>query len=80
MFIFVIRDSTGKQINSFGITDIAKYREITGKTVITESYIYKIKEPGIYEISGVAEFTVIKDGKSENFIIETGSKKLEVVE
>ncbi|HEY4390832.1 MAG TPA: hypothetical protein VGN02_05730 [Paenibacillus sp.] len=78
MFVYVIKDSEGKQINSYTITDKGKNREVSGKAVISENYKYKIKQPGIYEISAVAEFTVIKDGKSQNFKIETDPKKVEI--
>ncbi|CAH1211397.1 hypothetical protein [Paenibacillus sp. JJ-223] len=78
MFVYVIKDRNGKQINSYAITDKGKNREVSGKVVISENYKYKIKQPGIYEISAIAEFTVIKDGKSQNFKIETDSKQVEI--
>lgn len=78
MFVYVIKDRNGNQINSYAITDKGKNREVSGKVVISENYKYKIKQPGIYEISAIAEFTVIKDGKSQNFKIETDSKQVEI--
>jgi len=78
MFVYVIKDRNGKQINSYTITDKGKNREVSGKVVISENYKYKIKQPGIYEISAIAEFTLIKDEKSQNFKIETDSKKVEI--
>lgn len=78
MFVYVIKDRNGKQINSYAITDKGKNREVSGKVVISENYKYKIKQPGIYEISAIAEFTVIKDEKNKNFKIETDSIKVEI--
>ncbi|WP_339277585.1 hypothetical protein MKY59_11265 [Paenibacillus sp. FSL W8-0426] len=78
MFVYVIKDRNGRQINSYAITDKGKNREVSGKVVISENYKYKIKQPGIYEISAIAEFTVVKDGKSQNFKIETDSKQVEI--
>lgn len=76
MFVYVIKDRNGKQINSYAITDKGKNREVSGKVVISENYKYKIKQPGIYEISAIAEFTVIKDGKSQNFKIEASRNRI----
>lgn len=78
MFVYVIKDSSGKQINSYVISDGGKNRDVSGKVTISENYKYKIKQPGIYEITAVAEFTIIKDGKSEDFKIETDPKKVEI--
>ncbi|MEN1984819.1 hypothetical protein [Paenibacillus hubeiensis] len=78
MFVYVIKDRNGNQINSYAITDKGKNREVSGKVVISENYKYKIKQPGIYEISAIAEFTVIKDEKSQYFKIETDSKQVEI--
>lgn len=79
MFVYVIKDSSGKQINSnYTISDVGKNRIISGKAVISEVYKYKIKEPGIYEVSAIAEFTVMNDGKSEEIVIETDPKTIEI--
>jgi hypothetical protein len=78
MFTFLIKDRSGKQINSYAIKDSGLARVISGKAVIPESYEYKIKKPGIYEVSAIAEFSVIENGKSKDFIIETEPKKIEI--
>ncbi|MFP3435271.1 hypothetical protein SB781_36530, partial [Paraburkholderia sp. SIMBA_061] len=58
VFTFLVKDSSGRQNNSSLVTDAGKIREISGKTTIPEKFTYKIKEPGKYEISAVAEFTI----------------------
>lgn len=79
MFVYVIKDSSGKQINSnYTISDVGKNRIISGKAVISEVYKYKIKEPGIYEVSAIAKFTVMNDGKGEEIFIETDPKTIEI--
>lgn len=80
LFVYLIKDSSGKQINSYAVTDGGVTRDLSGETVISENYKYKIKKPGIYEISAVAEFTVNKDGSSKSYTIETDHKKIEVTE
>lgn len=80
MFVFVIKDRNGKQINSTMISDVGINRELKGKTTISEVYSYKIKIPGTYEVSAIAEFTVKRDGKTQNYRIETDPQKVEVTE
>jgi hypothetical protein len=80
VFVYVIKDSNGKQINSYAVTDGGKNRVLTGKVVISENYKFKIKEPGIYEVSAISEFTVNKEGSSKVYKIETNHKKVEVAE
>ncbi len=80
MFICLIKDSSGKQINSYAIKDLGLIRQFSGKETISEAYNYKIKEPGIYEVSAVAEFMVNTDGstKAQNYKIETAPQTNEV--
>ncbi|NUU76147.1 hypothetical protein [Paenibacillus xylanilyticus] len=80
LFTFLVKDSSGQQINSFFVTDVGKIREILGKTSIPEKYNYKIKEPGIYEISAVAEFTINKGDKAQKYTIKTNTQRIEVIE
>ncbi|GGF89580.1 hypothetical protein GCM10010912_38400 [Paenibacillus albidus] len=80
LFIYSIKDSSGKLINSYAVNDAGVSRSLSAGEVIIEGYKYKIKEPGVYEISATAEFTLDKDGESKNYKIVTESKKVEVTE
>ncbi|QOS77750.1 hypothetical protein JNUCC31_23785 [Paenibacillus sp. JNUCC31] len=80
LFTFLVKDSSGRQINSSFVTDAGKIREVSGKTTISENFNYKIKEPGSYEISAVAEFTITKSGKASNYTIKTNTQRIEVIE
>lgn len=80
LFVYTIKDGTGKEINSYAVTDGGKNRNLTGKAFVSENYTYKIQHPGMYEVSALAEFTVHVDGKSKMYSIHTASKKVEVTE
>ncbi|MNP44261.1 hypothetical protein D3C76_1381140 [compost metagenome] len=80
MFVFLIKDRNGKQINSYGVKDGGQVRMFSGKETISEAYHYKFKEPGIYEISAVAEFKVDKNGIIKDYKIEIAPQKVEVTE
>ncbi|QQZ62979.1 hypothetical protein JI735_10990 [Paenibacillus sonchi] len=78
MFVYLIKDSNGKQINTYAISDVGKNRTFSGEATISETYSYKFKEPGIYEISAIAEFTVNIDKGSKEYKIETDPQIIEV--
>ncbi|CAH8772433.1 hypothetical protein [Paenibacillus dendritiformis] len=80
LFVYTIKDGTGKEINSYAVTDGGKIRNLTGKAYISENYTFKIQHPGMYEVSALAEFTVNIDGKSKTFAIHTAPKNVEVTE
>ncbi|OPG98724.1 hypothetical protein B2I21_10360 [Chryseobacterium mucoviscidosis] len=80
VFTFFVKDRSGRQINSSFVSDAGIIREISRKTTIPEEFNYKIKEPGSYEISAVAEFTITKSGKSSNYTIKTNTQRIEVIE
>ncbi|GIO33398.1 MULTISPECIES: hypothetical protein [Paenibacillus] len=80
IFVFLIKDRNGKQINSFGVHDVGKVRTLSGKETISEAYHYKIKEPGVYMISAVAEFKIDKDGSIKGYKIEADPQTVEVTE
>jgi hypothetical protein len=80
MFVFLIKDRDGKRINSYGIKDVGRAWTFSGKETILEEYKYKIKEPGIYVISAVTEFTVNKNGSIKDYKIETDPQTVEVTE
>lgn len=80
VFVFLIKDRNGKQINSFGVHDVGKVRTLSGKETISEVYHYKIKEPGVYMISAVAEFKINKDGSIKDYKIEADPQTVEVTE
>ncbi|MBT2291055.1 hypothetical protein J7E73_18305 [Paenibacillus albidus] len=80
LFIYLIKDSSGKLTNSYAVKDVGLSRSLSAGEIITEEYKHKIKEPGVYEISATAEFTLDKDGESKNYKIVTESKKVEVTE
>lgn len=78
MFTYIIQDVNGKKINSYAKVDIGINQTISGRTIISEEYKYKIREPGIYYVSAVAEFSVHGDHNNEIYNIETDRKKIEV--
>lgn len=80
LFVYTIKDGTGKELNAYAVTDGGKLRNLTGKAYISENYTYKIQHPGMYEVSALAEFTVNIDGKSKTYAIHTPPKKVEVTE
>lgn len=80
IFTYIIQDVNGKKMNSYAKVDIGINQTISGGTIISEEYKYKIVEPGIYYVSAVAEFMVYEDNKNELYMIETDQKKIEVVD
>lgn len=80
VFVFLIKDRNGKQINSFGVHDVGKVRTLSGKKTISEVYHYKIKEPGVYTISAVAEFKVNQGGSIKDYKMEADPQTVEVTE
>ncbi|WP_339323549.1 hypothetical protein [Paenibacillus sp. FSL W8-0194] len=80
VFVFLIKDRNGKQINSFGVHDKGKVRTLSGKKTISEVYHYKIKEPGVYTISAVAEFKVNQGGSIKDYKMEADPQTVEVTE
>lgn len=81
MFYYIIRDSTGKAINTVTRTDVGIVRTIDRKEVIVEKHSYRFKNPGIYEISAVIECTLHNgDGSSKVYELETERKKIQVLE
>ncbi|MEK5477673.1 hypothetical protein NYE70_12075 [Paenibacillus sp. FSL R5-0407] len=80
LFFYVIRDSDG---NSDPIlrTDIGVVRPLGPNKAILEKYPYRFKNPGVYEITAVAEFTLQgEDDNNQVYKIETDPKKIEVIE
>jgi hypothetical protein len=77
LFTYVIKDESGKQINSMSLRDGGYNHILNGKNKITENYTFKIKEIGTYYVSAVAEFSIMDNGENKEMkVIET--KKLEV--
>ncbi|MNJ46721.1 hypothetical protein D3C77_418590 [compost metagenome] len=79
IFYYLIKDSTGKGINSIVLPDMGVARIFPGSETITEKYTYKITEPGVYSVSAVAEFTVGEGENRNGYKIETEPGKLEVI-
>ncbi|ETT78907.1 hypothetical protein C173_02284 [Paenibacillus sp. FSL R7-277] len=77
-FYYVVRDSNGKVINSIARKDIGLTTSMPKGAVISEKSQYRIKKPGTYEISAIAEFSVKGGGKNEVFKIETARKSIQV--
>lgn len=81
VFYYIIRDSTGKAMNSITRTDVGIVRTINKEEVILEKHPYRFKNPGIYEISVVAEFTLQDgEGSSKAYKMETVRKKIKAIE
>ncbi|WP_339305316.1 alpha-2-macroglobulin family protein [Paenibacillus sp. FSL R5-0519] len=79
LFTYVIKDSSGNQINSYSVKDGGSAFILNGKNNISEGYTYKIKKSGTYYVSAVAEFSIMDNGNSKDVKI-TETKKLEVKE
>lgn len=80
LFYYIIRDSTGKAINTITRTDIGIVRTMDKKEIISEEHSYRFKNPGVYEITAVAEFT-LQDGDSGSKVykMEAEREKIEVM-
>ncbi|MBO2942644.1 hypothetical protein JJQ72_01425 [Paenibacillus sp. F411] len=78
-YYYVVWDSDGKVINSsIAREDIGVVRPMSEGDIISEKSQYRIKKPGTYEISGIAEFSIQNGGKSEVYKIETARKSIQV--
>ncbi|WP_440113634.1 hypothetical protein [Paenibacillus sp. QZ-Y1] len=79
LFTYVIKDESGNQINSYSVKDGGSAFILSGKSNISEDYTYKINKSGTYDVSAVAEFSIMDNGNSKDVKI-TETKKLEVKE
>ncbi|WP_169081371.1 hypothetical protein [Paenibacillus sp. PL91] len=80
VFYFVIRDSTGKAINTIARTDVGVMRPMLENEVISEKHPYQFKKTGLYDVSAVAEFTLQDGDDSKVYKLETVRKQIEIVE
>ena len=80
VFYYVIRDNTGKSINMIARTDIGVMHSMMGSEVISEKHPYQFKNPGIYEVSAIAEFSVQGGEDTEVYKMETDRKQIKVIE
>lgn len=80
VFYYIIRDNTGKAINTVARTDVGIVRTIDMNEVIVEKHSYRFKNPGIYEISAVIEFTLHNGDSSKVYKLETERKKIQALE
>lgn len=81
VFYYLVRDSSGKAMNTITRQDVGIVQLLEKKDVLTEKYPYRFKKPGVYEISAVAEFSLhVGDGKSRVYKMETDWKKIKVIE
>lgn len=80
VFYYVIRDSNG---NSDPIirTDIGVVRPLGQNETILEKHSHRFKNPGVYEVTAVAEFSLFgEDENNQIYKLETDPKKIEVIE
>ncbi len=75
VFFFTIKDSNGKRVNTFAMDDVGIIRTLQAKGEITEEYIYKLEEPGYYELSATARLNIGED----HFEVETNKLNIEVI-
>lgn len=80
IFYYHINDKSGKQRNTFVMTDVGIFRTMSGQSTTIEEYSYKIKEPGVYEIVAIAEFTVYEGKTGKNYKLVSDPVWIEVVE
>ncbi|MDQ0088070.1 hypothetical protein J2T12_001476 [Paenibacillus anaericanus] len=78
VFYFSIKDTNGKLVNTFVMAEVGKNRPFQGKGMISEQYIYKLENPGVYEVSATAKFTVGEGDNTKDFEIETNKVSFEV--
>lgn len=79
IFYFVIRDSKGKQINTFAMEDVGEFGTLQANETVTESYEYKLDIPGFYKVSAIAKFTIGEGENQKDYEIETNETNIEVV-
>ncbi|WP_019635206.1 hypothetical protein [Paenibacillus fonticola] len=79
IFYFTVKDSTGKNINTIVLPDMGIRQTFPESAKITEQFTYRIKTPGVYSITAVAEFTVNEGDSSTVYKMETEASKLEVI-
>lgn len=79
IFQFSIRDSIGKQINTFGMKDLGKISTLNTQEPATEEYIYKLDTPGYYEVSAFAKFTIGDGENQKEYKLATNKLIIEVV-
>jgi hypothetical protein len=79
VFYFYIKHSNGKGVNTFVMEDVGIVRTFQGKGTITEKYTYRLKKPGLYEVSATAKFTVGEGDNEKDFEIETNKASFEVI-
>ncbi|MNW63118.1 hypothetical protein D3C74_412930 [compost metagenome] len=81
VFYYMVRDSSGKTINTITRTDVGIVHLMGKKEALIENHTYSIKKPGVYEVSAVAEFSLhFGDGESKTYKMETVWEKIEVIE
>ncbi|OAB28310.1 hypothetical protein PMSD_22545 [Paenibacillus macquariensis subsp. defensor] len=77
VFYFSTKDSNGKVVNTFAMADVGIHRTIKSKGMITERCVYKLNNPGTYEVSAIAKFSL---GEGDNFKeVETNKENIKVV-
>jgi len=79
IFHFSIKDSNGKQINTFGMKGVRKISALKTQEPATEEYKYKLDTPGYYEVSAIAKFTIGDGENSKEYELETNKSVIEVV-
>lgn len=78
VFYYVVRDHADNAINTIARDDIGVVRPMPEGDVISEKLHYRFKQPGTYEISAMAEFSVQSGEESEVYKIETTRKSIRV--
>lgn len=78
VFYYVVRDNADKAINTIAREDIGVVRPMPEGDIISEKLQYRFKQPGAYEISAIAEFSVQNGEESEVYKIETARKSIQV--
>lgn len=80
VFYYMVRDSSGKTINTITRTDVGIVHLMGKKEALIENHTYSLKKPGVYEVSAVAEFSLhFGDGESKTYKMETVWEKIEVI-
>ncbi|WP_248926559.1 hypothetical protein [Paenibacillus hamazuiensis] len=74
IFYFIIKDSSGKTVNTFVMPEVGITRPFPARAKFAETYTYKLEKPGHYEVTATAEFAI----EDNRFQVKTNTAGFEV--
>ncbi|MCY9659754.1 hypothetical protein P5G65_09180 [Paenibacillus chondroitinus] len=79
IFYFSIKNSNGKQVNTFGMKGVGEISTLKIQEPATEDYNYKLDTSGYYEVSAIAKFTIGEGENLKEYEFETNRSVIEVI-